>query len=101
MKIYDEQDSRRIYQIVGRNIKYYRHLYSLTKKKMTQEKLSEMAEISISLLACIESENVDQSFNMAVLWKIAHALDVPIHKFFETPEVEKEYKKKESELSFN
>ena len=101
MKIYDEQDSRRIYQIVGRNIKYYRHLYSLTKKKMTQEKLSEIAEISISLLACIESENVDQSFSMAVLWKIAHALDVAIHKFFETPEVEKEYKKKESELSFN
>lgn len=94
MKIYEESDPRRIYQIVGRNVKYYRQLYSLTKKKMTQENLSEKAEISISLLACIESENIDQSFSMAVLWKIAHALDVPIHKFFETPEIEKNTKKK-------
>ena len=91
MNIYKDDDTRRVYQIVGRNIKYYRNMYSLTKKKMTQETLSEMADISTSLLACIESEKVDQAFSMAVLWKIAQALEVPINKFFEIPVIEQNY----------
>ena len=94
MNIYSDDDTRRVYQIVGRNIKYYRNMYSLTKKKMTQEKLSEMADISTSLLACIESEKVNQAFSMAVLWKIAQALEVPIYKFFEPPVIEQNYLEK-------
>ena len=96
MNIYDDNDTRRVYQIVGRNIKYYRNLYSLTKQKMTQERLSELADISTSLLACIESEKINQAFSMAVLWKIAQALEVPINKFFETPVIEQNSSKEKN-----
>ena len=42
-------ESSEFFKTIGKNIKYYRQLYSLKKSKMTQEKLAELTDVSISL----------------------------------------------------
>lgn len=43
---------------------------------LSQEKLAEMANISRSMLALIESPNVVQGFSLDILYNIADALEV-------------------------
>lgn len=50
--------------------------------KLTQEKLAEICELSNSLISNIESAKVQQSFNLAVLYRIAKALNVDISLLF-------------------
>ena len=82
---FNEQDDRYIYDLVSRNIKYYR-LHNNSKfstyGKMTQEKLAEVCDLSHSLISNIESKKVQQSFSIAVLYRISLALDVDISLFF-------------------
>lgn len=82
---FNEQDDRYIYELVSRNIKYYR-LHNNSKfstyGKMTQEKLAEVCDLSHSLISNIESKKVQQSFSIAVLYRISLALDVDISLFF-------------------
>ena len=82
---FNEQDDRYIYELVSRNIKYYR-LHNNSKfstyGKMTQEKLAEVCDLSRSLISNIESKKVQQSFSIAVLYRISLALDVDISLFF-------------------
>lgn len=66
------------YNIVRKNIKKYR-----IEKKFTQQHLSEIADMSLDYLAEIESIKRSKSFSLAVLGRIADALEVPIEKFFE------------------
>ena len=49
---------------------------------MTQEKLAEVCDLSHSLISNIESKKVQQSFSIAVLYRISLALDVDISLFF-------------------
>ena len=74
---YNVNDDRYIYQIVSRNIKYYRlHNNSKYSKygKLTQEKLAELCDISHSLISNIESAKVQQSFSLAILYRIISLL---------------------------
>ena len=78
-------DDRYIYELVSKNIKYYRmHNNSKfsTFGKMTQEKLAEICDLSHSLISNIESAKVQQSFSLAVLNRIAHALEIDISLLF-------------------
>lgn len=82
---FDPKDDRYIYEIVSRNIKYYRmHNNSKYSKygKMTQEKLAEICDLSHSLISNIESAKVQQSFSLAVLYRISKALNVDISLLF-------------------
>lgn len=82
---YKQSDDRYIYQLVSKNIKYFRlHNNSRhsTYGRMTQEKLAEVCDLSHSLISNIESNKVQQSFSLAVLNRIASALEVDIKEFF-------------------
>lgn len=81
-RICNESD---LYRIIGENIKYYRQMYNLGKKnkdKMTQERLAEAAEVSVSLIGNAESEKIVQGISVYTLYKISCALNVDIGKFF-------------------
>lgn len=82
---FDQGDDRYIYEIVSKNIKYFR-LHNNSKYssfgKMTQEQLAEKCDLSHSLISNIESKKVQQSFSIAVLYRISRVLDVDIKEFF-------------------
>lgn len=82
---YDKNDDRYIYDLVSKNIKYFR-MHNTCKYasygKVTQEVLAEKCDLSHSLISNIESEKVQQSFSIAVLYRIATVLEVDIKEFF-------------------
>lgn len=82
---FSKEDDRFIYELVSRNIKYFR-LHNNSKYssygKMTQEQLAEKANLSHSLISNIESTKVLQPFSMAVLYRISRVLEVDIKEFF-------------------
>lgn len=69
-----------IYNVIGRNIKYYRK-----QKGWTQRELSEKLLLSDSFIAKLESVT-HQTLSIDTLEQIAKVLDVPIEKFFENKE---------------
>lgn len=75
--------STKLFQVIGKNIKYYRKLYDLEKGKMTQENLAELADVSVALIGNLESNKVNQGLSVFTLWKISQVLEVPIEKFFD------------------
>jgi len=78
-------DDRYIYDLVSKNIKYFR-LHNNSKYssfgKMTQEQLAEKCDLSHSLISNIESTKVQQSFSIAVLYRIARVLEVDIKTLY-------------------
>ena len=62
-------------KIISQNIKKYRN-----KNKLTQEKLSEMCDISIDYLSEIERNKKTPSLKRLIL--IAEKLKVPAYKLF-------------------
>ena len=75
-------ESSKLFKTIGKNIKYYRQLYSLEKGKMTQEKLAELSDVSISLIGNLESEKINQGLSVFTLWKISKALEIPVENLF-------------------
>ncbi len=72
-------------KIVGENIKYYRQLYNIGKsnnKRITQEKLAELADVSTSLIGNMESDKINQGISIYTLYKISSVLSVPVEHFF-------------------
>ena len=57
---FDFKDEKEIYSIIGKNIKYYRKLYSLNVEELTQEHLAELANVSTSLIGNLESKKTYQ-----------------------------------------
>lgn len=69
--------------IIGKNIKKYRTLYNKNNIKMTQEKLAEAINVSVSLISSLESSKTRKGISISNLHKISIVLEVPINKFFE------------------
>lgn len=65
------------YDVIRKNIKKYRK-----EKGHTLQSLSEAADMSMDYLAEIESEKRKKSFSIAVLGRIADALEINIKEFF-------------------
>lgn len=84
MVIYMNQD--KLNTIIGNNIKKYRKLYNDNGNKMTQEKLAESINVSVSLISSLESNKTKKGISIANLYKISLVLKVPINKFFEDNE---------------
>ena len=76
------KEEKEVYKIIGQNIKYYRKLYCITKKEMTQETLAELANVSTSLIGSLESKKTIQGLSIYSLYKISKILMVPIENFF-------------------
>ena len=82
MNNYIFKSEKELYQTIGKNIRYYRKLYSLNKRELTQENLAEIANVSTSLIGNLESKKTYQGISIYNLYKISVLLDVPIDKFF-------------------
>ena len=79
---YNFIDEKELYSIIGKNIRYYRKLYSINKKELTQESLAEIANVSTSLIGNLESKKTYQGISIYNLYKISNILEVSIEKFF-------------------
>lgn len=75
-------NEKELYITIGENIRYYRKLYSLNKKEMTQEMLAEIVNVSTSLIGNLESKKTYQGISIYNLYKISNVLEVPIKCFF-------------------
>lgn len=71
-------DQRQIekYKALGLNVSYYRR-----KRELTQEQLAEMLEIERNHVSSIELAKAGTSLD--VIFRMADALEVPVHKLFE------------------
>ena len=76
-------NQQELYKIIGKNIKKYRKLYNINIGKMTQERLAEEADVSVSLISSLESEKTTKGIGIINLYKISVILGVPINKFLE------------------
>ena len=82
---FSPEDDRYIYELISKNIKYFR-LHNNSKYssygKMTQEQLAEMVDISRQHLGAIEAPNIVRPLSLDLLFAIANALDVEPYKLF-------------------
>lgn len=69
-----------LFDTIGKNVSYYRRLYSLEKEKMTQERLAEKVGVSTSVIGGLESSKVNQGISVPTLYRISVVLEVPIDK---------------------
>ena len=76
-----EQD--RLNKIIGKNIKKYRKITIIEGKKLTQEKLAELINVSVSLISNVESNKSKKGISITNLYKISVVLHIPISKFME------------------
>lgn len=71
-------DDEYYYKIVRANIRKYRGLQGYT-----QQDLADMIDMSREYVTDIENKSRNKHLTIAVLGRIAEALDVPIRDFFE------------------
>lgn len=65
------------YNVISHNIKYYRE-----KQKISQEKLAEKADLSISYIKQLESGKIFKNITLTTLLKLSKALNININKLF-------------------
>ena len=71
-------DDEYYYYIIRKNVKKYR-----LKQKLTQQNLADMTEMSREYICDIENESRNKHLTIAVLGRIAEALNVDIRNFFD------------------
>ncbi|MBQ2872684.1 MAG: helix-turn-helix transcriptional regulator [Bacilli bacterium] len=74
-----------LFNIIGKNVKYYRQLYNLNHEKLTQEQLAEKINVSTALIGNLESNKINQGISVTTLYRLSQVLDVPIDNFFKLP----------------
>lgn len=70
-------DDEYYYSIIRKNIRKYR-----LEKKLTQQDLADMTELSREYICDIENESRNKHVTIYVLGRIAESLNIPITKFF-------------------
>lgn len=76
-------DQNKLNKIIGKNIKKYRSKTILNGKKLTQEKLAELINVSVFLISNLESNKCKTGISINNLYKISIVLNTPISKFME------------------
>lgn len=76
-------NQEKLNKIIGKNIKKYRRKTFINGKKVTQEKLAEFINVSVSLISNLESNKCKTGISINNLYKISIVLDTPISKFLE------------------
>ncbi len=74
-------DDEYYYKIIRKNIRYFR-----LKKNLTQQQLADMIDMSREYICDIENESRNKHLTIAVLGRIADAMNVHIVDFFITDE---------------
>lgn len=74
-----------LFEIIGKNVKYYRQLYNLEHQKMTQEQLAEKANVSTALIGNLESNKINQGISVITLYRLSRILNVPMDDFCKLP----------------
>lgn len=83
--LFNKEDENYIYNVIGRNVKKYRKM-----KGLTQAKLAEKIDYSLSFVSSIESKK-HQTFSLGALWRISLILGVDMYKLcIDDSEVKKE-----------
>lgn len=70
-------DDEYYYSIIRKNVKKFR-----LEKKLTQQELADMTELSREYICDIENESRNKHLTIAVLGRIAEALQIDITEFF-------------------
>ncbi len=76
-------DQEKLNFVIGKNIKKYRNLYNKKGNNMTQEKLAELINVSVSHISSLESNKTKKGISISNLYKISIVLGVPINKLLE------------------
>lgn len=76
-------EQEKLNKIIGKNIKYYRIRTFIDGKRLTQEKLAELINVSVSLISNLESNKSKKGISIINLYKISIVLNTPISKFME------------------
>lgn len=79
------EKSNDIYEIIARNIKYYRK-----QNNITQAQLAERTEYSHEFIRRIEAPNSKKNFSIDAVSNIAKALNISIELLFEKNDNEEE-----------
>ncbi|MBQ8681631.1 MAG: helix-turn-helix transcriptional regulator [Bacilli bacterium] len=74
-----------LFNIIGKNVKYYRQLYNLEHQKMTQEQLAEKANVSTALIGNLESNKINQGISVITLYRLSQILNVTMDDFCKMP----------------
>lgn len=69
--------------VIGNNIKKYRKLYKKKGINMTQEKLAELINVSVSHISSLESNKTKKGISISNLYKISVVLNISIQKLLE------------------
>ena len=77
-------DDEYYYKIIRKNIRYFRQ-----KKNLTQQQLADMIDMSREYVCDIENDSRNKHLTIAVLGRIADAMNVHIVNFFITDEENK------------
>ena len=70
-----------LYLKIGSNVKYYR-MHNEKYGYLTQEELSRISKVSITIIRGIESLYLNKPINILALNNIALSLNIPLYKFF-------------------
>ena len=81
IKLGEIMNQDKLNNIIGKNIKKYRLAYK--NEKITQEKLAELINVSVSLISNVESNKSKKGISITNLYKISVVLNIPISKFME------------------
>ena len=71
-------DDEYYYNIVRKNLKKFRR-----ERKLTQQEIADMVEMSREYICDIENESRNKHLTIATLGRIAEAMNIPIQKFFD------------------
>jgi len=89
MKVKRSENEKKIFDKIGKAIKFYRINHNVTDKRfldeynqISQEKLAEMIGSSVSQIRNLESPKTEQGISIIFLEKIANALNIPLYAFF-------------------
>ncbi len=72
-------DDEYYYRIIRKNIKYFR-----LQRGLTQQELADMTDLSREYICDIENESRNKHLTIAVLGRIADAMNIHIVNFFVT-----------------
>lgn len=65
------------YNIISHNIRHYRN-----KQNLSQEKLAEKSDLSISYIKQLESGKIFKNITLTTLLKLSKALNISVNKLF-------------------
>ena len=84
---YGREEELQLYRNIGNNIKYYRLLYRLERRKLTQERLAEKIDVSTAFIGNLESNKIKQGLSVYTLYKLSKALNVSIDDLVAEPKI--------------